>query len=562
MRQIVVLALLAVLVMGATAWAASTTTPGVVARPVGAGAVPPAPVVLEPVPVVTEPVATEPAKSAVPAEELKTAFRDAPLVIAFETQGLQGNPDPSDPHPWEVTGTLIEVFKGKLSPGSVTIHMQSVAKGLGVLRADLKGKEFVAFLRPLTNSSDRQFVLVGPSAFASAGPEALYIRSLAQADTNRGTGGPGLELTVRTIGKVFPVVGPKTVEVRLTNNGSETASYLQAPICERDGNLYLTGQGMLRVRDIQGRIIPYKANVMAGQPPKGPPAPAMILAGANFTLNVDLSKYYDLPEGRYTLAASLAAPDARSAIASGLLSFQVGGAPPVEPTPAPTKTAEPVRPPESVESTEPPLPAVVAPKRPTGPVIPDPSKYAPGKSYKGLSALLKPVRAKTNLGDPIEVEFRLINEGPMTQVVDSRLERTLTITVQAVADSPEPLRLHQVIRWPADGATAPDERAFLRDGAFWGRTINLNILGLKGQDEFKEVTAEEIAPGKNMPYERFGKYLFGFPKPGVYTITAKYLVTRPAVTDTTPGADPRKDWWSGEIETNRITIQIMEPGDK
>ena len=295
--------------------------------------------------------------------------------------------------------------------------------------------------------------------------------------------------------------------------------------------------------------------------PPPPPTPAIILANAAWPVNLDLSKYFDLPEGRYTLAMAVATPDGRSKVSSALLSLQVGGTPPPEPVPAKGPPVRPTEPPAAA-AIDMSLPEVVPPKRAAGPAIPDPSKYTPGKTYKGLAGLLRPAKARFALGEPVDVEFRLINDGPLTIVADSRLERTLTLSVTPVGESPEPLRVHLIIPWPADTAAMPEERAYLREGAFWGRIIKLNSLWGKDQEESRKPTAEEITNGKSLPYERFGEFQFGFPKPGIYTVTAKYSVAKSAISDVPPGAEQHKEWWTGDIQTNTITIQILEPGER
>jgi hypothetical protein len=120
--------------------------------------------------------------------------------------------------------------------------------------------------------------------------------------------------------------------------------------------------------------------------------------------------------------------------------------------------------------------------------------------------------------------------------------------------------VRQVIAWPTDGAAMPEERACLREGAFWGRTINLNMLFGKSLDDMPPPTPEEVAAGKTLSYERFGKNLFGFPKPGIYTVTATYQVTRqhPAGGPGDPAKEPPKEWWVGDIQTNAVTIQVGE----
>ena len=55
-----------------------------------------------------------------------------------------------------------------------------------------------------------------------------------------------------------------------------------------------------------------------------PPTPALVLPKASFVETVDLSKYYELSEGRYTLMVSLATPDGRGRVSSNGFSFQVG----------------------------------------------------------------------------------------------------------------------------------------------------------------------------------------------------------------------------------------------
>jgi hypothetical protein len=357
---------------------------------------------------------------------------------------------------------------------------------------------------------------------------------------------------------VFPVVGPKTLEVRLTNTGADSATYRQAPLTEQDGKLYLPGQGMLRIRDTLGRIIPDKGNVLQNQvPPQS--VPALIMPRAGFVETVDLSKYFDLPEGRYTLLLALTTPDGRGRIASNGFSFQVGAASTAEREPTPP---EPVRPVEPVPAAQFETPAPAPAVKPAGPAIPDPAAYRPGKASLGLAGLLRPRKAQFALGDPVEVELRLINDGPRTLTVDTRLERTLMVRVVPVAGSPDSRTERQLINWPPS-SPMPEERAYLREGAFWGQTINLNVLPLRPQEEFQWPTAEEAAAGKNLTYERFGRILFGFTRPGIYNISASYTVARPKGPEGQLGPDsPTRDWWFGDLQTNTITIQIVEGGGR
>jgi len=500
-------------------------------------------------------------------ENLKALYNETPILVRFQAEKVQANPTVAPRLVWEVQGPVIEVIKGKLLPGRISLHVDSIVRAFDLSRADVEGKEFVAPVKPLSEVGDRRYQLVGQAAFAAGGSEAQALCQLAETDAQSGaTGGQGLELTVRPVSEVFPVVGAKVIEIRLTNNGKDSATYLQTPISEKEGRLYLMGQGMLRIRDTTGRTLPDKGNIVAGMAPPPPPKPALILPNANLVETIDLGKYYELPEGRYTLVLLLATPDGRGRVPSNGLSFQVGAvnlpdAPkPVEPVPVEPVPAKPEPTPAKPEPS--PAKPEPAPPKPPEPAVkvPDPSQYKPGKASAGLAALLRPAKATFTLGDPVDLEFRLINEGPRTIAVDARLERTLTVQVTPVGDYPQPLVIRQVIPWPADEeGKMPTERALLREGAFWGRTVNLNVLYGKSLADLPAPTAEEISAGKNLTYERHGKHLFGFPKPGYYNVTATYVVARPPAQAGGPGPEqPLRDWWIGEVQTNTITIEIAD----
>jgi len=501
------------------------------------------------------------ARPSVGFEELKALYRDAPLVVLFQVEAVQANPTVAPRLVWEVQGPVLEVIKGRVLPGKILVHVDSIVRVFDTTRTDMAGKQFVAAIKPLGDAVSRRFQVVGPVAFAAGGQEADVLRKLSQTDVETGSGGTGLELTVRPIDKVFRVDGPKTIEVRLTNTSKESATYLQAPISEKDGRLYLTGQGLLRIRDTTGATVADKGNIALGQVPPPPPKPALILPGANFVETVDLAKYFNLSEGRYTLVLLLNTPDGRTRIPSNGFSFQVGTVITPEPPPPPKKTEPVATPPERPVAR--PVKTTPPEKKPTKPAadVPDPATYKPGKPSVGLAGLLRPIKATCEVGEPVGLELRLINEGPRTLAVDTRLERTLTIQVESVGESPQPLVIRQVIPWPVDGSeTLPEQRAYLREGAFWGRTINLNTLYGRSLNGMLAPTPEEVAAGKDLSYERFGKHLFGFPKPGFYTITATYTVTRPLTADGKPPAAPPKLWWVGEIQTNPVTVEIAEKG--
>lgn len=494
-------------------------------------------------------------------EVLKDLYKRAPLVVEFQVETVQANPTVEPRLVWEARGAILEVIKGRILPGTISVHVDSIVRVFGIPRAEIAGKQFVLPIKVLGDVATRRFQIIGQTAFPTKGQEADALRQLARTDLDTGSGGQSLQLTVRPIDKVFPVKGSKTLEIRLTNTGKDSATYLQAPISEKDGRLYLTGQGLLRIRDTTGRQIPDKGNITLGMMPPPPPKPALILPGANFVETLDLAKYFDLPGGRYTLVLVLATPDGRGRIPSNGFSFQVGAVNLPEPPEKPrmTITGTPVKPtppkPTSTTGQKPPTAAAPKPAKASA-NVPDPASYKPGKPSFGLTGLLRPSKAKYTLGEPVEIEFRLINDGPRTLAVDTRLERTLTIQVQQVDDSPQPLVVRQVIPWPPDSEQMPEERAYLRGGAFWGRTVNLNTLYGKSLDDLPAPTPQEIAAGKSLSYERFAKNLYGFPKPGIYNVTATYTVGKQAGAGSNQPVAGTKLWWSYSVQTNTISIEI------
>ncbi|HUX16293.1 MAG TPA: hypothetical protein VMW52_07450 [Phycisphaerae bacterium] len=488
------------------------------------------------------------ARAPLSVDDLKVVYESASDVVQFQIESVQANPTAAPRLVWEVRGPILETFKGRLLPGTISVHVESVVRSFDLPRAELVGRQFIVAIKPLSEQADRRFQLVGNYGFEAASAEATALRELAEAEAQRGSGGENLRLSVRPLEQVFQVEGPKTVEIRLTNEGSDSAMYLQAPLAKRDGQLYLTGQGAIRIRDLSGRIVPDKGKIVTGQVPPPPPTPALILPKASFVETLDLAKYYDLSAGRYTLVVMLATPTGNARIPSNGLSFQVGAVnlPEVPPTP------------ELIG-----LPAAEAGTTPAPPAakeqvdLPAPASYKPGEAVSGLAGLLRPAKSHYALGEPIEVEFRLINQGPRSLAVDARLERALTVTVTPAGNSAEPLFIRQIIPWADDGNTVPEARAFLREGAFWGRTLNLNVLFGKSLDAFPAPTPEEISAGKDLSYERFGRNLFGFNKAGVYRVTATYRVARSRAAEAAAGAGPPSIWWTGDLETNAVTIQIL-----
>jgi len=506
----------------------------------------------------------EEAKPALSADDLKSLYKDTPTLVQFQAESIQASRDATTSLPWEVKGPVLDVLKGKLLPGRISLDVDSPVRAFDMPRSELDGKQFVVPIRPLGSPAERRFQIVGGKAFAVDAPEAETLRKLAMSDVESGGGGQGLVLVVSPMVKPFPVDGPKPVEVRLTNAGTQTATYLQAPVLERDGRLYLMGQGSLHVRDTTGRLLVDKGNVVAGQAPPGPPRPAPILANQDFVENIDLAKYFNLPAGRYNLVLVLAAPDGVGRIASNGFTFQVGA---VNLPPEPAGKAAPPKVGDGAPEMAAPSPADSTasgpPVRPTRPAVnlTDPAKCAPGKPDKGLVALLRPGKSKFALGEPVEVELRLIklaNQGPPNLAIDTRLERTLRFLVQEVGDSPPPIFFGLPTPLPADVTPVPAERAYLHDGSFWGRVMDINLLYGKTREEVIEIDASSL--GKEGTYEQAGRILYGFPKPGIYTVTAKYSVVRPRAADGKAPAEIPKEWWIGDLQTNTITIQVGDPG--
>jgi len=496
-----------------------------------------------------------------PPDELEQAFKQAPLVLEFQVETVEANPTADPRLVWEVRAALLGVHKGRLLPGRFSIHVDSVVRAFDKPRAEVGGNQFVAPLQPLGQAVKRRFQIVGGRAYPVGSAEADRLRELSETSLPAGEGGEGLRLVVEPIEKVFPVDGPKVVEVRLVNESEASATYVQRPIAEKAARLFLPGTGAIRLKGTTGRPVRDKGNVLTGIAPPPPPQPAIILPGAELVETVDLEKYYSLPAGRYTFSMFLATPDGRGRIPSNGFSFQVGAVNlPDEPTPTPPEPKPAEVPARPGPRLGPPVPdeATNTPAEAPDAKLPDPHSYQTGAVSFGLAGLLRPTQAVYTLGEPVNVELRLINTGPKTVAIDTRLERTLTVQVEPVDDSPQPLMIRQVIPWPNDEQPLPSERAYLRERAFWGRTLNLNTLDGQSLDTVEAPTPAEIAESKSLRYERFGRDLFGFTKPGTYTVKARYFVSRLKQPGKDENGDPGKLWWTGDVETNSITIRVAE----
>lgn len=335
--------------------------------PARAEETPPAPAVPEtPAATAPEPAAPNPSGRPRAFEDLKAIYDGTDLVVQFQVDAVQARPEVAPRLTWEVDATLVGVLRGTLAPGKLFVHVESVIRAFDLQRTDLLGKQFVAAVKPLTDATQRRFQLLGGCAFLADSKEAEVFRQLADADATRGSGSEDISLQVRLLAPVFPVEGPKQIEILLTNNGKESATYVQQPLSERDGKLYLTGQGHIRISDASGRSVSPKDSVLVGQVPPGQSTPALILPRATFKEILDLDKHFELSAGRYTLAVMLAPPSGRGRIVSNGQSFQVGAVNLPEPEPA----KDPPTPVPLAPSRPPPRPARTRRRAPTSPTLP------------------------------------------------------------------------------------------------------------------------------------------------------------------------------------------------
>lgn len=496
-------------------------------------------------------------------QELRLLWNQAPLVVQFEAESRRRTT--LDPQlVWEVEGEVLAVLKGDLEPGPLSVHVASIVRAFDRPGADLPGRQYIAGLIPLKDAGRRHYELVAGYAFAADGAEAAALRELA-GDAG-GKGRPGLELAVKPMQKVFMLRGPKVVAVRLANNTDDSVTYVQAPIIEREGQLFLPGGGSLWIRDETGSVVPDKGTVKRGESPPASrrPEPAVIFPEASFTKTIDLGKYYDLSAGRYTVHLSVASPGERGRLAAEPVRIQVGAVnlpPPPAPEPEPDGGA-----------------GAVDRSRDAGGAVPSAGFYEHGEPRSGLAALLRPTQTSFELGEPVKVEFRLVNTSVRTMAVDVRLERTLTFEVTPVGDSPPPRSLRNTILWPEDEPGLPESRAHLREDAFWGRIIDVNWFHGKGEKDLPRL--DEVEGGDGFTYERFGRMLFDFHQPGLYRIVARYTVRRPRPPQVEPtpeaesetaaeGETPKEKkaepvpldmrWWVGEVESNPVLVRITPP---
>lgn len=479
-------------------------------------------------------------------EDLKAVYKNAPLVVEVQIVDHKSNPQISNRLVWEATAKVLALVKGQLSPPKISIHVDSFIRAFDRPKSEIVGKQYLVCLEPMSTEQGNHYRLAGGYAFAAGGQEAKTLRELAETQGQKGTPDSNLELKVKPLEKVYQPDRPKLVQITLTNTGKESARYIQAPMAEADGKLYFLGAGGIRIRDnATGELLSAGPKVVKRQAPPGPPEPVLLLPKQNFSRTVDLEEYYDLKPGRYTMSVLLETPDGQGRVGSNALTIQVGT------VNLPAASEKPSVP-EAIEAQ----PVASDEVEPAARDLPSPMSYSPGKPGNGLAALLRPTKAIYELGEPVNVEVRLVNTGGRTVSVDARLERTLRLNVTSVDGSPQPLFIRQVIPWPKTDGT-PNQRAWLREDGFWGRVINVNMLYGTDLAEHEGPSGDDIAAGKDLSYERFGRNLFGFTRPGTYRVTATYRVPGPM--------KPDKNgihWWVGEVESNPIVIRVVKPGGR
>lgn len=466
-------------------------------------------------------------------KKLRKITKDAPLVVLGKIKSLKADPTISQRLAWELTAQVVEVLKGKLTAKEITIHVESPVSSFDMSRAKIPGNTFlmpIKQLRPAASAGTgpgvgSRFQLSAERVFLQGTKEEKTVRKMI-AGKFMDPSAAKLKLTIQATEKVFTIGKPVLIKVRLANEGASSAIYLQSPIMEHRGVLYLMAKSSLSIRDGKGRSVPDKGTVVFGVPPS--PSPAIILSGADHALTVDLGKYFEMGrEGEYVMSLALPSPYALSIVRSNKLTFRV--TPRLASTNPRTKTAKAVQ------------RATI--KR----AVPE---YKPGRVVGGLCGLLKPTKEIFRVGQPVLIEFRLLNATKPVLNIDTRLERTLTLFVREKKGSFPVRGVRQIIGWPLDAAGKHIPLAWLVRDAFWGRTLNINSLYGIDAAALEPPSSEAITGKGPFSYETFGKTLFGFENPGRYEVMATYSCRRQAG-DSTPNL------WTGTLTTNTISVTIV-----
>lgn len=460
-------------------------------------------------------------------DELNHMVSDATLVVRAKATAEPVS-DGEKNLPWKIPCQVVEVIKGKFAEKTFDLRIQSPLDELGTARKSVPGVEFILPLVPLEKAKGPQFGLAAGAGFPVGSPEALKVADLARGGPATGTLTP-LRLRVEPTRPPYAVGQPAYLRIIIDNPSKSAVVYEQEPVELRDNILYLTGAGRIDVTDGRGNSVAPKQSVREGGLPPKPPTPKTIPAERNFTTEIDLAQFFDLSRpGNYMVTMVLDSPDGKELLKSSVINLQIIPA-------APVSTAEPV-------------------VKPTGPDairIPSPTTYEPGTPVNGLAALLKPIQPEYAVGEKILVEVRLINTGEQPILIDTRLERSLLVTVTAEGGSPTVRPFLQRINWPEDDPKDKDWfLSYLRPLAFWGKLVDINSVYGRTEESLL-AQAPATAPRADVDYEKYGQTLFSFDAPGVYKIQITYKVMQRG------GEGPKV--WSGKLYSNQIYVRVLAP---
>ncbi len=461
-------------------------------------------------------------------DELNHMVADATLVVRAKATAEPVS-EGDKALPWKIPCQVVEVLKGKFAETTLDLRIQSPLDELSTARKAVPGVEYILPLVAVEKVTGAQFRLAGAAGFPVGTPEALKVAELARGGAATGTLTP-LRLRIEPTRPPYPVGQPALLRIVIDNPSKNAVLYEQAPVELREGTLYLTGAGRLDVTDGRGNSVAPKPTVREGGLPPAPPTPKTIPAERNFQTEIDLAQFFDLSRpGNYMVSMVLDSPDGKEQLKSSVINLQIIP-PPAAPLPEP-------------------------PVKATGPDairIPSPDVYEPGAPVNGLAALLKPIRPEFAVGEKILVEFRLVNAGEQPMLIDTRLERTLQVTVTAQAGSPVIRPFIQRINWPEDDPKDKDYYlSYLRPLAFWGKLVDVNSVYGRSEESLLS-QAPATAPRTDLDYEKYGQTLFSFDAPGVYKIQATYVV-KPR------GGDGPKVWAS-KLSSNPIFVRVLAAG--
>jgi len=463
-------------------------------------------------------------------EELQAMVEQADVLVLAKATGqpVSQGADASG-LPWQITFEVQKVVKGEFQEKTLVLHVSSPINDLATPRKKVSGAEFLLPLAALEGQDEKHFKLVADTGFVAGSAEARKLREIASGRVVTDTVTP-LRVRIEAVRPPYESGKPALVRVILDNPDKNAVTYERAPLEIRSGELYLSGKGLLTVIDSRGNPAEVKETVHLGTVPPGPPVPLVIAPERNFAKEIDLAEYFDLTRaGNYMVKLSLGDPGGNEMMHSNTINVQV----------IPSLAERVAR-------------LAVEPTGPESIRIPSPEVYRPGDPVNGLAALLKPVKAEFEVGEQILVELRLINAGDVPLVLDSRLERTLLVSVQEQGGSPA---VRQMFQRPSDEEIKTESYypyAYLRRLGFWGKVININSW--YGRDAASLVEDSRGSSGPSpltASYERDGMTLFSFDEPGVYKVQATYHVKPRG------GSGPKV--WKGKVKTNPVFVRIVKP---